>query len=246
MLGRENVVTDPYSGFLGHFPRLVTLFWQYRGWLVALFFSFGAVAPCAATGLAWNTVTVEKTAVEGASSIDAVFQFSNSSLERVRVLSVETSCGCTTASLAKMDYAPGEHGELKVTLNLLGRSGIQEKTISVSTNDAPGRPSVLTLRVKIPALFDISPRLLWWVADETPQEKQTTIRTNAGERTKVLLLEPTDGNVHLRLQQAADGVSYVLGVTPASTRVKFIASIGLTIEAAGHPRQTATVYAQVR
>jgi len=247
MLARSYFFQTRFLGYNGPLNGLVPFACRRGAGILALIsILVCATVPCAATGLTWENATVEKTAVEGAPSIDAVFRFKNSSSEPVRVLSLETSCGCTTASLEKMDYAPGEHGELKVTLNLLGRSGVQEKTILVSTSGAPVSRTLLTLRVKIPALFDITPRLLWWVEGEQAKEKESVISTNRGDGTKVVLLQPMDPNVHLRLEKAADGTSYVLGVTPASTNVKFVATIGLAIEAAGHPRKTATIYAQVR
>ena len=41
----------------------------------------------------------------------------------VTIISVQTSCGCTSAALARTDYAPGEGGELNVTYRFEGQVG---------------------------------------------------------------------------------------------------------------------------
>src|SRR5690242_12814806 len=56
----------------------------------------------------------------------AKYRFTNSGTGPVTIDAVRTSCGCTTASLAKKEYQPGESGEIEAHLQLSGRVGHQE------------------------------------------------------------------------------------------------------------------------
>ena len=64
------------------------------------------------------------------------FKFTNEGDKPLVIEKVQTSCGCTgAASDGKKEYAKGESGEIKITFNTQGRSGHQEKHITVITND---------------------------------------------------------------------------------------------------------------
>ncbi|CAN5471567.1 hypothetical protein BH10BAC5_BH10BAC5_12500 [soil metagenome] len=68
--------------------------------------------------------------------LEHIFKFNNTGSEILIIQSVQSSCGCTGATIGdKKEYAPGESGEIKVTFNTQGREGVNNKTISVSSND---------------------------------------------------------------------------------------------------------------
>jgi Protein of unknown function (DUF1573) len=66
--------------------------------------------------------------------VTATYRFTNTGRQRVKIESVDTSCGCTTAALSKTDYSPGESGEITATFKFEGRTGRQEKAIMVATS----------------------------------------------------------------------------------------------------------------
>jgi Protein of unknown function (DUF1573) len=80
----------------------------------------------------------------------AKYRFISIGTSPVRIDDVRASCGCTTATLAKAEYAPGESGEIEAKFEFAGRVGHQEKWILVTTNLAAEQPTVLRLVVKIP------------------------------------------------------------------------------------------------
>jgi hypothetical protein len=64
------------------------------------------------------------------------FKFTNKGASVLKIERVQTSCGCTGATVGeKTEYKKNESGEIKITFNTQGRSGHQEKTISVFSND---------------------------------------------------------------------------------------------------------------
>ncbi len=71
------------------------------------------------------------------------YKFKNDGEGNLLVKKVRASCGCTGASIGdKKDFKSGEEGEIKVTFNTSGRRGVQNKTVSVQTND-PNKPMVI-------------------------------------------------------------------------------------------------------
>lgn len=72
-----------------------------------------------------------------------VFKFKNAGDEHLVIQKVHASCGCTGAAMGdKKEFENGEEGEIKVTFNTGGRSGVQNKTVTVQSND-PENPIVV-------------------------------------------------------------------------------------------------------
>lgn len=99
--------------------------------------------------IAWDAVLKEYQAKAGETEAKFSFALTNVSKENVTIESVHTSCGCTAAKLPKQPWllAPGDHGEIGVTVDLRGKFGTVSKTatISSSVGQIP-----LTVRIMIP------------------------------------------------------------------------------------------------
>ena len=72
-------------------------------------------------------------------------EFTNTGDSVLTVNRVQPTCGCTTTSLDKKDYAPGERGTINLTFKPKG-SGPQTKYVKVHTNDI--RRPVQSLKIK--------------------------------------------------------------------------------------------------
>src|SRR5688500_8734763 len=83
--------------------------------------------PCQA-GLAWETTRLEQKAFAGDVAVVSIFRFVNEGTGPVTILSVEPSCDCTKATIAKRVYLSGEKGEVVVTFLLGDRVGVQTQT----------------------------------------------------------------------------------------------------------------------
>ncbi|TAF66293.1 MAG: DUF1573 domain-containing protein [Cytophagales bacterium] len=62
------------------------------------------------------------------------FKFKNTGNAPLIIQNATASCGCTVPEWSKEPIMPGESGEIKVEFNTDGKSGIQNKEITVYTN----------------------------------------------------------------------------------------------------------------
>ena len=109
----------------------------------------GALGSTANASLRWENKVVERIAPVGQDLVEVSFAFSNPETHPVTIVHFHPSCGCTTATVEKNTFAPGEKGVLIALLDAKGLWGLQEKTIQVFLDDTP-KPEVLTLKVTIP------------------------------------------------------------------------------------------------
>ncbi|MCE1165036.1 MAG: DUF1573 domain-containing protein [Bacteroidetes bacterium] len=83
------------------------------------------------------------------------FKFTNKGNSNLNIERVQTSCGCTGATVGeKTDYAKNESGEIKVNFSTQGREGHQEKTIIVYSNDPQNPQKVLTIKCDVDPNLD--------------------------------------------------------------------------------------------
>jgi hypothetical protein len=77
------------------------------------------------------------------------FQFTNTGKDTLNIRKTKTTCGCTVSDLDKMDYAPGEMGEIKVTFDSKGTRGTQIKRITLFSNDPTAPTQDLIIRAYV-------------------------------------------------------------------------------------------------
>ena len=86
---------------------------------------------------------------DGQRFFPATFTLGNSGDATLLLEQPRTSCGCTKASLGKMELAPGESTQLSVTVDITGRYGQQRFSIFVGSN-ASSSPRRLSIEATIP------------------------------------------------------------------------------------------------
>ncbi|MCU0372767.1 MAG: DUF1573 domain-containing protein [Ignavibacteria bacterium] len=80
------------------------------------------------------------------------FKFTNKGNASLVIERVQTSCGCTGATVGdKKEYSKNESGEIKVNFSTQGRDGHQEKTITIFSNDPENPQKTLTIKCEIDA-----------------------------------------------------------------------------------------------
>ena len=101
--------------------------------------------------LKWDAEVKEYKATAGENNARFTFWLTNVSSADVMVNDVRTSCGCTVAQLPSKPWkiSPGDNGPIEVTVNLIGKSGLIAKGISVDTTAGFKQ---LTVKVDIPAM----------------------------------------------------------------------------------------------
>jgi hypothetical protein len=113
------------------------------GLLVAL------LAPESARALEWARTQIATVPERGADVVRVKFDYKNTGAAVVHFLEVRTSCGCTEATTTASEVAPGESGAVDVLFTIGRRAGLQEKEITLLTDDS-NAPVRLTLKVKLP------------------------------------------------------------------------------------------------
>ena len=71
------------------------------------------------------------------------FRFKNSGTKPLIITNTRASCGCTVAEKPEKPIAPGETSFIKVVFNSMGKVGVNEKAITVSSNASPAFPTLL-------------------------------------------------------------------------------------------------------
>lgn len=73
------------------------------------------------------------------------FKFTNTGNEPLIITNAEGSCGCTVPVYPKNPIMKGQTASIKVTFNSAGKSGMQDKTVTITSN-AKQNPMVLHMK----------------------------------------------------------------------------------------------------
>jgi len=85
------------------------------------------------------------------------FKFTNKGKGLLRMGKINSSCGCTVPKLTKLEYAPGESGEIKVEYSPGKSVGEAKKTLTVATNDEENANVTLTVTALIVIKVECKP-----------------------------------------------------------------------------------------
>jgi hypothetical protein len=70
------------------------------------------------------------------------FKFINNGKSPLIITDAVASCGCTTPEWPKTPVKPGESGLIKVVFNSAGKTGLQDKQITITANTVPAQNMV--------------------------------------------------------------------------------------------------------
>ncbi len=76
--------------------------------------------------------------IDQGSKVEHIYEFTNEGSADLVISAVKPSCGCTVPDYTKTPVKPGEKGEIKVTFDTAGKSGNQQKTVTVNANTEKG------------------------------------------------------------------------------------------------------------
>jgi len=74
--------------------------------------------------------------------VDHIFEFENVGDQPLIFSNVLTTCGCTAPDWPRQPILPGEIGQLTITFNSAGKSGMQNKVITVLSNAVNNRERI--------------------------------------------------------------------------------------------------------
>src|SRR5689334_2932863 len=168
----------------------------------------------ATTALTFDPSQVElKPAITDKTAV-AHFKFKNTGEKPVKILAVHPSCGCTTAKLDHETIAPNETGEIVATFNIGQRTGLQKKTITVSTDDSPDTPTMLTLTANIPQLLQLAPAFVYWSAKDVLTPRSIKVNVGAEYPIEKLNVTSTDKSISTEVKSGADKKTFEIVITP--------------------------------
>ena len=81
-------------------------------------------------------------------TVDYTFDFKNTGASDLIITDAKGSCGCTVPEFPKDPIKPGKSGKIKVSFNSAGKPGMQSKTVTITTNTAPGK-EILTIKSSV-------------------------------------------------------------------------------------------------
>lgn len=82
--------------------------------------------------------------------VEYAFEFVNNGKEPLIITEAHGSCGCTVPEWPKQPLKKGEKGTIKVTFNSAGKQGMQDKTVTITSNAADS-PKVLHIKGTVEA-----------------------------------------------------------------------------------------------
>ncbi|MFM1744878.1 MAG: hypothetical protein RLZZ630_815 [Bacteroidota bacterium] len=83
-------------------------------------------------------------------SVTHEFTFVNNGKDDLIITNAQGSCGCTVPQYPKEPVKTGESGTIKVTFNSAGKMGLQDKTVTITSN-AKNSPRILHIKGTVEA-----------------------------------------------------------------------------------------------
>ena len=173
----------------------------------------------AAGPAAWAQLEFEKTAsvtdtTPHQAKVKVEFAFQNKGTKPVTIVSIQTSCGCTTAKLDKKTYAPGEGGTIEAELKVSTSPGTVEKKVMVKTDDKAHELYTLTIGANVPQYAAIEPSFLKWEFGAEPTPK--SVHVKVGEKFVIRVTKVSSSNPAwtVEVKTVKDGAEYDIVVTP--------------------------------
>ncbi len=167
--------------------------------------------------LKWEQTTLELRPAIGDKEAVVHFKYQNAGDTPVHIKSVHTSCGCTVAKLQKDDVAPGEKGEITVTFNIGDRTGIQQKTVMVETDDPAHPAAVVTLMVFLPETLEIKPTFVYWEGGEAPKAKTVVARASKDFPVKQLKVTSSSPDFLTKVEPGSAPGEFKIEIEPKQT-----------------------------
>jgi hypothetical protein len=195
--------------------------------------------------LRWQTRRQSFEPPAGQPKVVAEYPFTNDTDHLITIQSVRTSCGCTTASLDKKAYKPGEKGKITAVFTVGDRQGRQDKTIFVQTDDPKESTVLLRMEIDLPQAFLFSSHGVYWRQGEPPSPKTLEMAVAQKQPVKVLSAKALGEGFDVELKEVVAGRVYRLVVTPKQTSHSQHVMIELTTDLPKGPRQSPRLYAAV-
>ncbi len=184
---------------------------------VALLFS---MAPAAEGALVFDKKVAEIDAAPEDEELLVKFPFKNSGDKVVAVKKVDFACSCLSAETDKGSYAPGEEGVVEAIFKLGSFTGVQRKSITVTSRaegEAEDRREGLVVQVSIPDVITIEPQLMQWAVGSEPEPQTFTLKVPHPDPINIKGVVCSREGFEVELVEKRPGREYEIRLTPGST-----------------------------
>jgi Protein of unknown function (DUF1573) len=157
--------------------------------------------------------------------VNAKFAFVNGGKYPITIEDVKTSCGCTTATCDRKVYSPGETGFVNAVFHVGSNAGLQQKIITVQSDD-PANPMVqLVLSAHLPELVKMEPTNVFWNVGDANTEKTIDLKVACQDKINILNASSTDPSIAIYLRTITRGAEYQVVLKPTNTSSPVMAVI---------------------
>ncbi len=87
--------------------------------------------------LTFESQTYDFGKIKEGEKVSVSFKFTNTGKSPLIIQSAAASCGCTVPEYPHEPIAPGSGSEIKVVFNSEGKTGLQNKVVSITSNTIP-------------------------------------------------------------------------------------------------------------
>jgi hypothetical protein len=164
--------------------------------------------------LKWEQMSVDLHPTYSDTTAVAHFKYENIGTAPIHFNAVRTSCGCTAAKPAKEDVAPGEKGEITATLQIGDRIGVQQKTVTVETNDPKNPTTALQLKATIPALLEVQPAFVYWDGVEPLKPKTISVHAPKDSPVTKVTVTSSDPAIPAKVVPGSSPKDWTISVEP--------------------------------
>jgi hypothetical protein len=173
-------------------------------------------AGIAGAQLTFENIIVEDVALPNDKKISGTYNFINSGDYDIKITDVKTTCGCTSASLDKKSFAPGESGSIPVTMKV-GSRGVTERQVIVTTDEPGAQKLTLTVRATVEELIKVEPTTVRWNVGDTADAKTISIEAVSDNDINITDVKMSTEAFSYDLKTVETARSYKLIITPNST-----------------------------
>lgn len=106
--------------------------------------SEGTVDPANAPSFSWEKESHDFGEIAQGEKVSYSFKFTNSGKSDLIISSAKGSCGCTVPEYSKDPVPPGGSGKIDVVFDSKGKSGGQNKKVTIVSNTVPNQ-AILTI-----------------------------------------------------------------------------------------------------
>lgn len=161
-------------------------------------------------GVDFASTTLTRDSALGQKQVVAAFPFEVAGKKPVRILNIRSSCGCTTAELAKDVYRPGESGQIEARFVLGNRQGFQRNVIQVITDRGTQK---LYFEVNIPALWELSSRVFVWNSEADEKGVSAELNFHPDLKHRILDFDIEKGLIKAQWEALTPGQAYAFSFT---------------------------------